>query len=113
MAIDVVTVGAIAFGSGGIAAGVLSLLRFPSDKNKVIVDSAQGAVVVQKTVIDSLTAEIKRLNEECNAKDEEIWAKERVIRSLENIISIIDDRKTEDRRTDLLPLLQPPTKEDD
>ena len=67
MAIDALTVGAIAFGGGGIVGGVITLLRFPSDKSKVVVETAQGAVVVQKGVIDSLTMEIARLNTEVNA----------------------------------------------
>lgn len=114
MAIDALTVGAIAFGGGGIVGGVITLLRFPSDKSKVVVETAQGAVVVQKGVIDSLTMEIARLNTECADKDEQLDAKDRVIHSLENIIAAIDDRQSEERRkAGIEKLLQPPQGDDD
>ena len=45
------------FGGGGLVA----LLRMPADRGKVVIDAAQGAVVVQSGVIDALQEEIARL----------------------------------------------------
>ena len=92
MAADNLTIWALIIGGGGIAASIASLWRVPSDKNKVVVDTAQGAVVVQKGVIDSLVAENDRLRKICNEKESIIGDKDRVIASLEHIFTVIDDR---------------------
>ena len=47
------------FGSGGVVA----LIRSRGEGSKILVDAAQGAVVVQSGVIDSLQEEIDRLKQ--------------------------------------------------
>lgn len=48
------------FGGGGIAA----LLRVPADRGKVVIEAAQGAVIVQSSVIDDLLDEVARVKAE-------------------------------------------------
>ena len=98
MQADNLTVLAVIFGGGGIVSGAIALWKVPSDKNKVVVDTSQGAVVVLKGVLDELKLENKRLRDACDAHEETIKSKDKVIASLEHIITIIDDRHTEERR---------------
>lgn len=56
------------FGSGGIVA----LIRSRGEGSKILVDAAQGAVVVQSGVIDSLQEEITRLQKQANDQQAEI-----------------------------------------
>jgi anaerobic glycerol-3-phosphate dehydrogenase len=46
---------------GGMFGGVVTLLKFPKDRDAVVVSSAQGALIVQSGVIDALQEEIARL----------------------------------------------------
>lgn len=48
------------FGGGGLA----MLLRLGADKGKIVIEAAQGAVVVQTGVIDALQEELNRLKAE-------------------------------------------------
>lgn len=48
------------FGGGGLVA----LLRVRTDKNKIVVDAAQGAVIVQSGVIEALREELNRVKGE-------------------------------------------------
>lgn len=97
MASDNLTILAVVFGGGGIIASLVSIFKVPADKNKIVVDTSQGAVLVVKEALDAITAENKRLREQCDEHEQTIKDKNRVIGSLEHIISIIDDRKTEHR----------------
>lgn len=56
------------FGGGTI----ISLFRLPSDKNRVVIETAQGAVILQGGVLESLHAEIARLNLRVEGMEEEI-----------------------------------------
>jgi hypothetical protein len=51
------------FGGGTIVA----LLRVNADKGKVVIEAAQGAVIVQTSVIDDLQAELQRVKGELAA----------------------------------------------
>lgn len=48
------------FGGGTLAA----LLRVKADRGKVVIEAAQGAVIVQTSVIDDLQAELQRVKGE-------------------------------------------------
>lgn len=48
------------FGGGTVVA----LLRIDVDKGKVVIEAAQGAVIVQSSVIDDLQAELARVQAE-------------------------------------------------
>lgn len=56
------------FGGGTLVA----LLRVNVDKGKVVIDAAQGAVVVQTGVIDSLQDDLARLRAERDGMREEM-----------------------------------------
>jgi hypothetical protein len=63
--IDVQTV-IVGLLSGGMIGGLVSVSRVRVDKNKVVVDAAQGAVVIQEGVLRAVTAqrdEYKALSE--------------------------------------------------
>lgn len=48
------------FGGGGLVA----LLKVSADRGKIVVEAAQGAVIVQTSVIDDLHAELARVKSE-------------------------------------------------
>lgn len=49
----------VGLGGGGT---IVALLRVSADKGKVVIEAAQGAVIVQSSVIDELLAELKRMS---------------------------------------------------
>lgn len=80
---------AILIGGGGIAGGLVALFKVRPEAARISVDAAQGAVVVQKAVIDSLRDENDRLRKQCaeiekeneELKEENRQINERKIRS--------------------------------
>lgn len=56
------------FGGGTLVA----LFKLPADKNRVVIETAQGAVILQGGVLDSLHAEIARLNLRMGEMEKEI-----------------------------------------
>jgi hypothetical protein len=56
-------------GSGGLIGGIVALLRVRPESGRLIVEAAEGAVVVQSGVIDQLRREISGLREDL---DEEL-----------------------------------------
>jgi hypothetical protein len=48
------------FGGGTI----IALLKVPADKHRIVVDAAQGAVIVQSGVIETLNTELTRVREQ-------------------------------------------------
>lgn len=67
-------------GSGGVIGSLVTLLRLRSDTARTTVSVAEGAVIVQAGVIDSLKDENARLHEKCAA--------------LGKALAAIDERKT-------------------
>lgn len=53
----------IVFG-GGVASAVVALIKVRPEAGQILVTTAQGAVIVQTGVIESLRQEIARLGEE-------------------------------------------------
>lgn len=51
-------------GSGGFLAGIYALLKLRPEAGQITVTAAQGAVIVQSGVIDSLRQELNRLSDE-------------------------------------------------
>jgi hypothetical protein len=56
------------FGGGSLVA----LLRVSADRGKVVVEAAQGAVIVQSSVIDGLREELGRLKAESERQRAEL-----------------------------------------
>lgn len=66
-------VGAVTAVLGIFGGGTLvSLLKLPGDKERVVIEAAQGAVVLQTGVLESLHAEIARLNLRVEAAEHRI-----------------------------------------
>lgn len=53
----------IVFG-GGVASAIVALIKVRPEAGQILVTTAQGAVIVQTGVIESLRQEIARLGEE-------------------------------------------------
>ena len=64
MEINTLTLVVAAIGSGGVGAGIVALIKVKPERDKLVIDAAQGAVVVQSGVIENLQREIKRLADE-------------------------------------------------
>lgn len=62
---------------GGFVTGLVALLRFRVDKDAVIITAAQGAVVVQTSVIDALQEELARAREDRDKERERVKALEK------------------------------------
>lgn len=69
---DMVTLVVSGILSGTLGTVIVALLRVRRDNEKTVVDSAQGAVIVQHGVITSLREEIERRDAAIEAKDKEI-----------------------------------------
>lgn len=54
-------------GSGGLVGGVVALLKLRPESGQIVVTAAQGAVVVQSGVIETLRAEAERYRAEAAA----------------------------------------------
>lgn len=50
--------------AGGLAGGITALLRVRPESGKLVVEAAEGAVVVQSGVITSLREELEKLRED-------------------------------------------------
>ena len=48
---------------------LVALVRVRADKNKVVVDASQGAVIIQTGVIKSLQGELARMQSELDKRD--------------------------------------------
>lgn len=83
----------IVLGTIGTSAGVGGLLlmrqrkqKLTADTENVVVDTTGKLVLVQQSVIDSLTAENARLKVKCEGIEEEV-------EELREVIKLIGDRK--------------------
>lgn len=56
----VTAIAALLVGAGG-ATGIAALFRMGADRGKVVIEAAQGAVIVQTSVIDDLQSELTRV----------------------------------------------------
>ncbi len=64
------------FGGGSLVA----LLRVSADRGKVVIEAAQGAVVVQTSVIDDLQTELARVKTEMQLlRDENTQLRRRIL----------------------------------
>jgi hypothetical protein len=87
---------AILFGTGGVAASVVALVKVQPETTRVIIASAKGAVVVQREVIENLNVELERVNEalveERRTCDERLAAQDRKIELMENRLRELERR---------------------
>lgn len=81
---------------------MVALFKMRPETTRIVVDAAEGAVVVQKGVISELRAEITRLNEAVVSEREECDRKLQLhklkIDTLETAFKKIDERKQARRR---------------
>ena len=59
-------------GGGGLAGGITALLRARPETGRLIVEAAEGAVVVQSGVIDALRTELGSMRAELDTLREEL-----------------------------------------
>lgn len=101
---DMLEVFAIVIGSGGLIAGIATLFKMRPEANKITVDAAQGAIIVQTSVIKNLENEIHRLNdlieEERKICDKRIDEAYKEIEELKQAFQAIDERKKSRRQSD-------------
>jgi len=80
-------------GSGGIAASAAIFIKTPKEANKLVIDAAQGAVVVQSGVIKDLREELARQDEKMNELAKAHQACEDKYDTLLKLVHDIDERK--------------------
>lgn len=80
---DWVTLVAVVIGGGGFVGAIIALLKFRPEAGQILVTTAQGVVIIQKSVIEDLRQEIERIgkgyNECCTrekALQDRVWALE-------------------------------------
>jgi hypothetical protein len=61
---DIVSLIIAVVGSGGFVGGLYALLKLRPEAGQITVEAAQGAIIVQTGVIETLRVELKRLLEE-------------------------------------------------
>lgn len=61
---DVIVLAVGILGSGGLIGAVIALLKLRPEAGQIMVTTAQGVVIVQTGVIDSLRSELKRVSDE-------------------------------------------------
>lgn len=102
-------VGAAATLISGVVAAVVALFKLRPDTNRVVVSAAEGAVVVQTSVITNLQKEIERLGSDHQDCEKRVTDQKKdyqlEIAELRLLIKAIDDRKGARRDGDPLPIL--------
>lgn len=83
---DVIELISIILGGGGIAGAMVALFKVRPEAARISVDAAQGAVVVQASVITALRDENERLRKHCEETDKEN-------EHLRDMLNGIDERK--------------------
>jgi hypothetical protein len=68
---EIVAIVSSIIGSGGLVTAAVAFYKLRSETNKITVDAAEGAVIVQSGVITSLNSEIRRLKEELEEERKE------------------------------------------
>lgn len=82
----ILEVAAVLLGGGGIISGIVALFKIRPEVARVTVSAAEGAVIVQQSVITSLSNEIERLKaseQDCNSRME----------AMRRAFEAIDERK--------------------
>ena len=81
---------AIIAGLFGLFSGgtLVALFRVNADKQKIVVDAAQGAVIIQSSVIDDLNEELGRVRKELNAVEKRARDCQRRVGRLERELHI-------------------------
>ena len=101
---DLVLILSALIGGGGFAGGIVALVKMRPETTRIVVDAAEGAVVVQKGVISELRAEIDRLSDAViNERDEcdrKLAIQQKEIDQLKLSFSKIDERKQLRRQAD-------------
>jgi len=85
---DITSLVITVIGSGGLLGGIYALLKFRPEAGQLTVIAAQGALVVQTGVIETLRAEIARLRQELDELSKEndtLRARVRVLEDAQNI----------------------------
>lgn len=59
-------------GSSGFLGGIYMLLKLRPEAGQITVTAAQGAIIVQTGVIDTLRAEIKRMEERFDEQEQRL-----------------------------------------
>lgn len=91
-------------GGGGILGGIVTLFKLRPEVTRVTVSAAEGAVIVQTSVIAALNSEVQRLraevieerricDERLGGQDKEIARLRNEIGSLRQAFSAIDERR--------------------
>jgi hypothetical protein len=61
---DLVILMAALLGSGGVVGAIIALLKFRPEAGQMLVTTAQGVVILQTSVVESLQKELIRLGKE-------------------------------------------------
>lgn len=81
--------------AGGIFGGIVALLRVRPESGKLVVEAAEGAVIVQSGVIESLREELGELSERLDTAredlDAELERRERCETRLDELDAVIGD----------------------
>lgn len=84
---SVLQVLSILIGGTGIAGGLVALFKVRPEAARISVDAAQGAVVVQASVITSLREDndrLRKLNDELEKENDELRAENHAINERKN-----------------------------
>lgn len=76
----------ILFGGGGVAGGLIALLKYKRESDGVIAQAAEKTVKAQDMALENLRAEIVRLNGLVNELNKKLAERERRIDELTNKI---------------------------
>lgn len=69
---DIIPIVVAVLGSGGLLGGIYALLKLRPEAGQIVVTAAQGALIVQSGVIDSLRAENDRLRQRVDQLESEV-----------------------------------------
>ena len=64
MSHDLIVLLTVLIGSGGVVGAIVAFYKLKPETSQIIVSTAQGAVIVQSSVIDSLTEDLSRVRAE-------------------------------------------------
>jgi hypothetical protein len=81
---DLVVLAVGIVGSGGLTGALIAVLKFRPEAGQVLVTTAQGVLIVQTGVIDSLRDELKRVSDKLEQMEKENAGLRARIRELES-----------------------------
>jgi cell division protein FtsB len=73
-AVELVPIVVAILGAGGIAGSVVALLKLRPESGAIVVSAAQGALVVQTSVLNELHKENERLRDRVSTLERELAA---------------------------------------